>query len=228
MSRTRLRLENLERRDTPAMLPVFSGGTLSITFDNEPIAIPGPHTAQSVQISATPEGVVTLNDVPLMGGKMQPVQANQVTQIIVEGSEQANWIDLQYVNRNINPVWQSVLNGRISILGHGGDDFLRGSGFDDRIRGGNGFDQVVGLGGNDWLAGDAGDDWIYGGDGNDVIQGGAGYDYLERIYVGDRVVNYQPNVDLAEFFGTTPFDAAANGKLIERLRAAGWSVKDQR
>lgn len=159
MARTCLSVEALESRDTPAVFHSYAAGQLRIWFDNAYAPNANPYSAQATTISAY-DGVVTLTfsgyERKIFDARNHPIRASEVTAIIVDGSNQPNFIDLHCVEPRIG--FQSILNGRIWLRGHGGNDVLIGGAFDDRIRGGAGNDQLYGGAGSNWLAGDAGDD----------------------------------------------------------------------
>jgi Ca2+-binding RTX toxin-like protein len=224
MARTQLRLEALERRDTPAAFHDFSGSTLKIWFDGERVPSASPGNAQAVQVSSY-LGKVTLNDQLLNDHQGQPVSPAQVKEILVDGSGQPNFIDLHLVAPGQG--FTSSLNGHVTVRGHSGNDVLYGSQFDDRIRGGDGFDQIAGGAGDDWMAGDAGDDWIDGGDGNNIYQGGSGRDFFARFHTGDRVVDFTPQVDFYDPIGVSPGDIGPDAALLKKLRDAQWNLGDE-
>jgi Ca2+-binding RTX toxin-like protein len=116
-----------------------------------------------------------------------------VRSITVTGSNQANHIDLKYVNRELFP---SIRDGEVTILGNGGADYLAGSQVADWIEGGAGNDIIEGGGGNNTLYGGDGDDTIYGGNANDTIYGGAGRDWVEGGGGHDWMPDYQAGLDL--------------------------------
>ena len=64
------------------------------------------------------------------------------------------------------------------LLGHGGNDTLRGGNAADVLRGGTGNDDLDGGAGSDTLEGEDGNDVAQGGSGADRIYGGAGQDTL--------------------------------------------------
>src|SRR4051794_29007233 len=151
MTRPELYTELLETRETPAVLYVYAAGHLHIWFDNAPVIGAAPFNEQAVTVSAY-QGVVTMNDLPLRNARNHPVLAQKITRIIVDGSDQDNWVDLHFVDPRIGTGYTPALSGHITIRGHGGNDYLAGSGYADRIRGGSGNDEVQGRDGNDWLA----------------------------------------------------------------------------
>jgi Ca2+-binding RTX toxin-like protein len=227
MSRSRLCLETLESRDTPAVFYNFAAGALHVWFDNAPVPSAGPGNAQATAISAI-GGNVTLNlsgyDVFICDAQNRPVPASQVKEIVIDGSNQPNFIDLRFVSTGTG--FSARLNRHITIRGHGGNDVLIGSAFDDRMRGGAGFDQIYAGAGNDWLAGDAGDDWLYGGDGNNVYQGGSGRDWFDRFHVGDRVVDFVAG-EFYDPIGLKPGHIGMDRALQAQLVRARWNLGDE-
>ena len=171
---TSLRLETLEARDVPAFFTSLVNGQLRLVFDNNAA------TAQSVQISSV-NGYVTLNE------RRINVRADAVRAISVVGSDLDNFIDLKFVSTGTG---FHGLNGRVNLVGKGGNDVILGTQFGDRIDGGAGNDQISGCAGNDTLLGGYGDDWIYAGPGNDVLDGGPGNDWFDRLEPGDRLLRH--------------------------------------
>ena len=69
--------------------------------------------------------------------------------------------------------------GRDTLLGGLGDDFIRGDEGNDLIQGEEDDDRLFGGAGNDHLIGGSGDDLIFGEDESDVMEGGLGADIIE-------------------------------------------------
>lgn len=163
--------QTLEAREVPAVITTFRSGNLRIAFNNDGA------TAQSVVISSV-QGKVTLNERPTA------IRAAAVKSITVVGSALNNFIDLRFVSTGTG---FRGLNGKVSLLGNGGDDVLIGSQFGDKLSGGEGFDQLMGGNGNDTLNGGNGHDWIYPGEGNDVIVRSPGNDWID-LGPDDRLI----------------------------------------
>lgn len=68
--------------------------------------------------------------------------------------------------------------GNDTVVGAGGDDFLRGEAGNDSISGGDGFDDTHGNMGADTMHGGAGPDWVVGGQDNDLLLGDDGNDVV--------------------------------------------------
>lgn len=79
-----------------------------------------------------------------------------------------------------------ISNGRNTVLGLDGDDYLMGNNGDDSLSGGNGEDNLTGSEGNDVLDGGTGNDTLKGGSDNDV--------YVYGLDTGhDNVYEYDSN-----------------------------------
>ena len=184
-----LTLDVLETRETPAAY-TFSGGVFTINM--------AEIANRSVTVGSSDAGVVKLNGQGnggtgrvVVGAPNGQLSAQHITQIVVNGSEQNDAINLAGVTARFNN-----LNGRVDIYGRGGNDTIYGTDFDDRIWAGAGNDKVVGGGGHDRIWGEAGNDAIWGdgssndwdwrggndridgGDGNDIMHGNGGDDLL--------------------------------------------------
>lgn len=224
----RLAVEALEQRDTPAVFHSFSGGSLHIWFNNAPVSSAGPYNEQATVLSSY-NGKVTLTyagtEKVINDARLKPIQAGAVKEIVIDGSDQPNFIDLRFVSAQSG--FSPSLSGRVTIRGHGGDDVLIGSQFDDRIRGGAGNDQIYAGAGNDWIAGDAGDDWLYGGYGNTVYQGGQGRDWFDRFQAGDRVVDFNRAEDFYDPIGVAPELIAMDKALRDRLIKGRWNLGNE-
>jgi|GEM_PF-3049594 len=108
--------------------------------------------------------------------------------------------------------------GNDKLFGNAGNDTLSGDGGNDLLRGGSGNDVLKGGSGADRIYGDNGNDRLDGGFGADTLTGGAGADrfiFVEgQIATGDRVTDFQDNID------TLVFDATGTGSLSAILAAA--------
>lgn len=120
--------------------------------------------------------------------------------------------------------------GRDVLQGGADNDRLRGGIDVDHLIGGSGNDDLRGNTGNDILRGDAGhdnleggaqDDWLLGGIGNDTLDGGPGDDLLrgeggEDLFAfadgfsQDRILDWDPNEDVINFFAVTAFNSYAD------------------
>jgi Ca2+-binding RTX toxin-like protein len=102
----------------------------------------------------------------------------------------------------------TLVNRRVELYGHAGNDNLIGGAYSDYIGGGAGNDTLSGGAGSDTVDGGAGNDTVIGGDGddflfggedagadhltggngNDIIEGGNGSDTIEGGYGADSLV----------------------------------------
>jgi Ca2+-binding RTX toxin-like protein len=82
----------------------------------------------------------------------------------------------------------------MTILGGGGDDYLRGANDADLIRGGSGDDRIKTGNGDDRAKGNDGDDRIFGQGNSDRMSGGRGSDLL----IGDSRFYNPPGRDTAD------------------------------
>jgi hypothetical protein len=201
-------VECLEDRSVPAagISSAYARGALTITISADSTA------PQSVTLSSY-QGYVTLNEAYLTTRIGRKIKASSVTSINVQGSSLANRIDLGFVSSQQG--FGPQLEGRVTLVGGGGDDVIVGSQFADALYGEAGFDQISGGSGNDQIFGGDGNDWIYAGpsngqgpsagNDNDTVTGGAGADWYDggdgydtltdrtadELYAGFEVVNGQ-------------------------------------
>jgi len=176
-------LETLEGREVPAAF-TFAAGILTINMAevaSRSVTIDASSPAQAVIINARASGSRADNFVVgAANGRLMP---QQVSRIVVNGSEQNDSVNLTGVDRRAF----RNLDGNVLINGNGGNDTIRGTDFNDQIFAGGGDDRVFGMGGNDRILGGDGHDELWGDGsgsgwdtrgGNDVIDGGAGNDRL--------------------------------------------------
>jgi Ca2+-binding RTX toxin-like protein len=156
--------QTLEAREVPAFVMHFTAGNLKIVFDNNST------TGQAITISAD-HGWVTLNE------HRTHIAASSVRSITVVGSDLANWFDLHFVSTQTG---FHRLDGKVTVLGNGGDDVFMGTQFADKlIASGAGFSQFFDGGGNDTCIGGTGVNWFYNGDGKDTIVSNSSRDWIE-------------------------------------------------
>lgn len=161
-------------------------GQLTVTMPNESelvVEVPASGTQRFLTIR---ESHRITQRVSLIGTDFE-----QVERVLVQGSEQADEIDLRQMTRAVFPNLVTV-----TILGGGGDDVIQGTELADTIEGGEGNDAIeagegndrvtggTGLG-NDRLDGGVGADTLTGGSGRDTLLGGADNDLLQA---GDATV----------------------------------------
>lgn len=100
---------------------------------------------------------------------------------------------------------------RVTILGTGTSERLRGTSGRDVISGLGGIDRIDGLGGDDVICGDGsgdeingngGDDEVSGGDGGDSLRGGSGDDELSGNFGNDEIAGNQGDDGLRGGSGT--------------------------
>jgi len=97
-------------------------------------------------------------------------------------------------------------DGRDSIDGEGGDDYIETGDDRDTITGGGGNDTIDGGIDDDLIRGNQGDDSLIGGHGSDTIDGGQGHDYIDGSNIAtleltdDIDVNTENDRDLLQGF----------------------------
>jgi Ca2+-binding RTX toxin-like protein len=188
---TRLGLEPLEARDTPAVTAVIWGGDLRVT---------GTGVADNVSVQA-------------VGSSWEPSAPPTHVRVNVhhaDGTTAYHWFDwsavgiVQFYGLGGNDRFVNETNKKSTAEGGPGNDFLRGGGSTDVLVGGIGNDQLYGGEGDDYLYGQAGDDYLSdrisvgdlgyrqggsnyldGGDGTDTLIGGSGADWLDGGLEGD-------------------------------------------
>ena len=112
-------------------------------------------------------GIVIINELPT------PLLASTVRTLRVEGTPQADEVDLRLVSTATFP----ALSG-VTVEAGDGDDTIYGSSRGDSILAGDGNDLVYGMAGNDSLHGQDGQDTVRGAAGADLLDGGDGDDRL--------------------------------------------------
>ncbi|MDC0175440.1 hypothetical protein OAJ60_00750, partial [Planctomycetaceae bacterium] len=176
-----------------------STGELSITLNS----------GASVQVDSVEDTVQVLID-----GQVAPdlgtVLSRNVTALSVQGSHQADSIDLAGVTVNAfdrlqaTTVWAG--NGNDSVIGSqfadtvwagggsdsvstgDGNDWINGQSGSDLIHGGSGADRILAGGGHDEIHGNDGNDFVQGNSGNDVLAGGSGNDRLNGSGGNDQLL----------------------------------------
>jgi hypothetical protein len=148
----------------PAFVTHSTGGNLKIVFNADST------TAQGVTVSAD-HGWVTLNEHRIK------VKASAVRSITVVGSDLANWIDLHFVSTQTG---FHKLDGKVKVLGNGGDDVFMGTQFADKlVASGDGFNQFFDGRGNDTCIGGTGVNWFLNGDGKDTLISNSPRDFID-------------------------------------------------
>jgi len=169
---TRLRLEQLDAREVPAIL--FSSGAVDVegTSQNDTATITlglAPASADTQTINVT---LVSRNAAGTEVGRESAwFYASTVTRVEFHGGAGDDVLSA--------PVFL-----RVFAFGDGGDDRMSGTG---ELLGGEGDDQLFAMGSNTLLDGGSGGDILFGSDyadilrgadGNDVLHGGRGLDTL--------------------------------------------------
>jgi len=127
---------------------VLAGGVLSIV---------GDAGRNSFTVGRTPDGLVTLNDAEILGGR---ARVADVRLVVLEGGAGDDTLRFDQRNGPMPPG---------QFLGGDGNDQLLGGAGDDALLGGNGIDSLDGRTGDDTLLGEAGNDKAVGGPGRDVV-----------------------------------------------------------
>ncbi|VTT99921.1 calcium-binding protein : Bll3109 protein OS=Bradyrhizobium diazoefficiens (strain JCM 10833 / IAM 13628 / NBRC 14792 / USDA 110) GN=bll3109 PE=4 SV=1: HemolysinCabind: HemolysinCabind: HemolysinCabind: HemolysinCabind: HemolysinCabind: HemolysinCabind: HemolysinCabind: HemolysinCabind: HemolysinCabind: HemolysinCabind [Gemmataceae bacterium] len=170
-TRTRLGLEHLEDRTTPAVTAAFSAGLLSVVGDNaDNVILVAADAGGNLRVTA--DGA----DVPIRAAGGTPTRA-AVTQVLVAGRNGNDQITL---DASLNTIASGALAASpgSTLLGGNGDDTIRVN--NGGIVGGlagvvNGV--VVGpVVGNSTMFGGNGNDALVSGFGNDLMFGGNGDD----------------------------------------------------
>lgn len=124
------------------------------------------------------DDILTLND----GGKAHGGAGNDRITIFHAETNRASQIfggagnDILY-----------AYDGRVTISGGSGRDYINGSGLNDQLHGDQGNDTLFGGAGRDTLSGNDGNDELYAGDGNDALHGDAGADWLAGGFGNDTL-----------------------------------------
>src|SRR6267142_193989 len=166
----RLLLEQLERRDLLAALPLASlsaavgGGSAAIPVavtltEDQTLVVGGTARNDDIWLQSVNGGLnVWMNGKRL--GLFHPVH------VVVYGQ---GGNDVIHADAKVQiPLELNGGPGNDQLIGGGGKDILRGDA---------GNDVLIGGAGNDVLEGGAGNDVLYGGDGNDILHGGEGSDH---------------------------------------------------
>lgn len=98
--------------------------------------------------------------------------------VTLKGLGGKDTLDASGLPKNYLDVTLEGGNGKDTLIGSKGDDYLGGGKGKDSIDGGKGDDDIYGDGGKDNIFGDKGGDLIEGGDGDDRIDGGKGGDLI--------------------------------------------------
>lgn len=152
--RSRLGVEQLDRRDVPSSVSLDSNGVLSITGDRGDDQVHVTYEMQRFGLSSTAKFQVATS-----WGDNVTLDTASVTKIEFYGHAGDDW----FSNDTAIPC---VLSG-----GAGNDTLYAGSA-NDSIYGGDGDDCLYGGAGSDWLYGNDGTDLLYGMEGDDYLAGG--------------------------------------------------------
>lgn len=109
-------------------------------------------------------------------------RASRIESIDITGSDEADFIDLSWVNANTFPRLRHV-----SVRGLGGNDTIVGSALDDILQGGDGDDLVSSSSGRDRILGDSGNDALLTASDSGSLVGGSGDDAL--FYLAPNAAN---------------------------------------
>ncbi|HAA51555.1 MAG TPA: hypothetical protein DCE43_17685, partial [Planctomycetaceae bacterium] len=135
-------------------------GTLTVTAD----------VAASLTVRTSGSLVQVLIDGEVDHG-LGTVLASNVTNLLVEGSDGPDTIDLSGVS---GTTYDHVVG--VLVQAGGGDDVVVGSSLSDRVWAGAGNDVIDTGAGDDWINGQSGADIVNGGEGRDSFLGGGGHD----------------------------------------------------
>ena len=115
------------------------------------------------------------------------IAGNAVTNLIINGSDAYDVIDVSCVGQSTFPNLESTGDEfRVQINAGGGDDEVYGSSFNTEVNAGDGHDYVETYEGNDKINGGEGNDVVWSGEGNDEINGEGGHDELDGQEIFDR------------------------------------------
>lgn len=140
----------------------------------------------------------------LQGTSLAAWQAANVPSIpgVVEGTELADTIDINYVDSDGDSVLDDSLNPD-TVYGYGGNDTINLGSGSDTAYGGEGDDVIRGVKNNNTLYGEAGNDTLNTGRHSSTLDGGAGDDLLEAVLSngGDHTLTGGSGADVFEFIG---------------------------
>jgi Ca2+-binding RTX toxin-like protein len=169
-------MENLERRDVPALM--FQAITTvhlfvptpsnAVHLNNGVLRIDGTNTADTVSIYRYSADKIAVQTSGGLGFHFQTFDQAQVSKILFFGNYGDDTLFVDSIG----------IDKPIYAYGGTGNDLLQGGRGNDLLVGGQGNDTLSGAGGNDYLDGGSDNDRLFGGDGNDHLEGGAGYDQL--------------------------------------------------
>jgi hypothetical protein len=199
-TRTRLGIEQLDRRDLPSATAAFDTGTGVLTVtgdganDNVTVTESLAYNNGNPTISITGVTSSTTNGAS-NGGVIYSQYLKSLNVNLGAGDDTFKLTRASFLMKPATPFMVSVSNpyyNRLTsgtINGGDGNDTIDMSGANPgafTLAGGNGNDYLYGSPGNDLLLGGAGDDYEYGNAGNDAIGSG----YLNGMYVDDSGSNY--------------------------------------
>ncbi|MCA8990223.1 MAG: hypothetical protein KDA78_21425, partial [Planctomycetaceae bacterium] len=164
--------------------------------------------SDSIEIDSNAAGQVRVNNTLVNNGQGS-LDANDVQEIVVKGSNRADTIDLRQVQPG---TFQSITS--VEVHGNGGDDLIYGSGYGDVIYGNDGDDVISGGAGNDRIYGNEGNDRIGGGIGDDIIHGSSGDDLVSGGSGNDRVTGENGQDDVRGGGGNDSLDGGAGDDVL--------------
>jgi Ca2+-binding RTX toxin-like protein len=208
---TRLGLEQLDRRDVPAITLV--GGVLTIDGldcgrDVASVGIVNGEVRATLDSHEPPS-----SSGPVVTTETQSFALGDVQTIVFNGYGG----DDRFTNDSSIPCTANGGAGNDELIGGWGSDLLRGGLGDDGVwgreardvlKGGGGHDLLRGGYGNDVLHGGFGDDRLFGGRGHDTLYGEGGSDYLDGGLGGGTDTLYGGNPEGDTFvdqYGRIPF-----------------------
>jgi hypothetical protein len=178
VTKTRLGMESLERREVPSITSVnLWGSNLYVYTDNAPTNVRVYSSGSGIQVydagnsaSWTYSGV---SWVGVYGGAGNDDFRNYVSSLPVTF---VGYSGDDYLEGYNGADYLHGGDGNDTILGYGGNDYITGGNGQDRLKGMDGNDTCYGDAGHDTVAGGNGNDYLHGGDGNDAVIGGNGTD----------------------------------------------------
>ena len=218
-TKSALHLESLEAREVPATVS-WRDGLLTVGL----VGDPDHNVTISKQI--TPHGYVVTVDGEYKhlagGGKDGTIPADKVKQIVVNGDDFANRINV----RGVSEVAYHKLDNKVFLYGNGGNDAIYGSAFGDVIYGGANDDRVEAGGGNDWIFGEGGQDDLRGESGNDILFGGDDKDDLNGGFDNDILFGGEGDDHLRGSTGKDTLVGEGGADILEGNQGADKYLRD--
>jgi Ca2+-binding RTX toxin-like protein len=180
--RPQLRLESLERRDTPSAVQLV-GSTIQIIGSEYNDTAHVAYNAREWWNPVDDTLDVSLTDSAgnSLGGTFSIMSVSNIAFYGFGGNDFFT-NSTGYQTTAYGGSGNDVLGGSEGVdylFGEGGDDQLHGHGGNDNMYGGSGNDFLSGDNGNDYLSGEAGHDTLYGGWDTDLLTGGADNDFID-------------------------------------------------